>query len=104
MTLDRGLLALTAAPLIIFAELAISQDLATASPARALAQEKADLQKSAPPAGVTADRLTMIQGKTTGEWLAALKDRDAAVRERAVEILGERALDPAIPGDERSRL
>ena len=46
----------------------------------------------------------MIQGKTIDAWLAALKDRDPAVRKRAVEVLGERTLDPAIPADEKSRL
>jgi HEAT repeats len=51
-----------------------------------------------------ADRPAMIQGKTIDAWLAALKDRDPAVRKRAIEILGERALDPAIPANEKSRL
>ena len=37
---------------------------------------------------LTADRPATIQGKTIDEWLAALKDRDPAVRERAVEIAG----------------
>ena len=46
----------------------------------------------------------VIQGKTIDEWKAALKDRDPAVRKRAVEVLGERAVDPAIPADEKSRL
>ena len=46
----------------------------------------------------------VIQGKTIDEWLAALKDRDPAVRKRAVEVLGERSLDPAVPADEKSRL
>ena len=36
------------------------------------------------------DDPAVIQGKTIDEWLAALKDRDPAVRKRAVEVLGER--------------
>jgi hypothetical protein len=51
-----------------------------------------------------ADDSTIVQGKTIEQWLAALKDRDAAVRKRAVEILGERALDPDVPASERSKL
>ena len=42
-----------------------------------------------------ADRPALIQGKTIDAWLAALKDRDPAVRKRAIEVLGERTLDPA---------
>ncbi len=45
-----------------------------------------------------------IQGKTVDQWLDALKDRDPAVRERAVEVLGERSLDPAVPEAERLKL
>ena len=56
------------------------------------------------PSRAVAERPASIQGKTIDEWLAALKDRDPAVRERAVEVLGERSLDPALPADEKSRL
>lgn len=45
-----------------------------------------------------------IRGKTVDQWLAALKDRDPSVRRQAVEILGERSVDPDVPADERSRL
>jgi WD40 repeat protein len=57
-----------------------------------LAQEKAHAPQA------------VSQGRTIDEWLAALKDRDPAVRRRAVEALGERTLDPAMPPGERSRL
>ncbi len=66
---------------------------------KAEADEKDDAKKEAQQA-----RPAAIQGKTVDEWLAALKDRDPAVRERAVEVLGERSLDPAVSQDERSRL
>jgi len=66
---------------------------------KAGANEKDDAKKEAQPA-----RPDAIQGKTVDEWLAALKDRDPAVRERAVEVLGERSLDPALPPDEQSKL
>jgi HEAT repeats/WD domain, G-beta repeat len=46
----------------------------------------------------------VIQGKTIEEWIAALKDRDPAKRKRAVEVIGERSVDPDIPADEKSRL
>ncbi|MFI5454702.1 MAG: hypothetical protein ACHRXM_04565 [Isosphaerales bacterium] len=52
----------------------------------------------------TADRPAKIQGKTIDAWLAALKDRDPTVRKRAIEVLGERTLDPAVPPNEKSRL
>ena len=52
----------------------------------------------------TAQRPERIKGKTIDEWLAALKDRDPSVRERAVEIIAERALDPAATPNEQSRL
>src|SRR5262249_25370855 len=74
------------------------------SPEDAQAQEKADTRKETTPARPAADRPGAIQGKTVDEWLAALKDRDPAVRERAVEGLGERALDPAVAPNEKSRL
>jgi WD40 repeat protein len=51
-----------------------------------------------------ADRPAMILGKTIDAWLAALKDRDPTVRKRSIEVLAERALDPAIPPDEKARL
>ena len=70
-------------------------------PDRREVQEKADSKKETVLAKNAADQPVTIQGKTIDEWLAALKDRDPAVRERAVEILGERALDPAVPPDEQ---
>ncbi len=48
-----------------------------------------------------ADQPAKIEGKTVEEWQAALKDRDPAVRERAVEVLGERTLDPTAPQNEK---
>ena len=71
-----------------------------APPRKAEAGKKDESQ----PAKAAADRPASIQGKTIDEWLAALKDRDPAVRERAVEVVGERSLDPALPADEKSRL
>ncbi len=50
------------------------------------------------------DRATTIHGKTLDAWLVALKDRDPAVRKRAVEVVGERAVDPDLAQDERLRL
>src|SRR5262249_48645324 len=44
------------------------------------------------------------QGRTIEEWIAALKDRDPAKRKRAVEVIGERSVDPDIAADEKSRL
>ena len=37
----------------------------------------------------------MVQGKTIKDWIAALKDRDPAVRKRAVEVLGDVTSDQA---------
>jgi hypothetical protein len=51
-----------------------------------------------------ADRPALIQGKTIDAWLAGLKDRDPDVRKRAIEVLGERTLDPAVPADEKASL
>jgi WD40 repeat protein len=51
-----------------------------------------------------ANRPAVIQGKTIDAWLAAMKDRNPTVRKRSIEVLAERALDPAIPPDEKSRL
>jgi WD40 repeat protein/beta-lactamase regulating signal transducer with metallopeptidase domain len=61
-------------------------------------------QGPAPQSRPAADGPAAIQGKTIDEWLAALKDRDPAVRLHAVEVLGERSLDSAVPENERSRL
>ena len=54
-------------------------------------------EAGAVPSKPAADRPATIQGKTIDEWLAALKDRDPAVRKRAVEVVGERSVDPAVP-------
>ena len=70
-----------------------------APPKEAGAGEKDDAKKEGRQASPAA-----IRGKTVDEWQDALKDRDPAVRERAVEVLGERALDPALPQDEKSRM
>ncbi len=95
MKLPRGLIALTAAILIVPGGWTFSRARLAAPTAQVPAQEKADPKKAAPQS---------IQGKTVDEWLAALKDRDPAVRERAVEVLGERSLDPSLPRDEQSKL
>ena len=50
------------------------------------------------------DHAATIHGKALEEWLAALKDRDPAVRKRAVEVVGERAVDPDLAQNERLRL
>ena len=43
-----------------------------------------------------------IHGKTLDEWLAAFKDRDPAVRKRAVESRrGTREVDPDLAQNER---
>ncbi len=73
-------------------------------PAEVPAQEKDDTKKVSAPSKPSADGPATIQGKTIDEWLAALKDRDPAVRKRAVEVVGERSVDPAVIQPERSRL
>lgn len=62
------------------------------------------VQENAAAQANPADRPALIQGKTIDAWLAALKDRDPAVRKRAIEVLGERTLDPALPADEKASL
>jgi WD40 repeat protein len=121
MKLPRGLLALTAAILIFPAGWTISRARLAGSPGeaerrgstleelqapprKAGANEKDAAKDEARQARPAADRPAAIRGKTVEEWLAALKDRDPAVRERAVEVLGERSLDPAVPLGEKSRL
>ncbi len=74
MNRPRGLLALTVILLIV--------------PAGIPAQEKDDPKKPPAPSKPSADGPATIQGKTIDEWLAALKDRDPAVRKRAVEVAG----------------
>ena len=61
-------------------------------------------QENAAVQGNLADRPALFQGKTIDGWVAALKDPDPAVRKRAVEVLGERTLDPALPPDEKASL
>jgi hypothetical protein len=104
MRLSRGLPALTAAMLMFPNGFMIIR----AHPAGALggsqAPAKAETKAPAPQAAPAAGRPATIQGNTIDEWLAALKAPEPKVRERAVEVLGERALDPAVPQDERSRL
>jgi beta-lactamase regulating signal transducer with metallopeptidase domain len=75
-----------------------------APPKKAGANESEQAKNESPQPKRVADRPPVIQGKTVDEWLAALKDRDPAVREQAVEVLGERSLDPAFPPNERSKL
>ncbi len=62
------------------------------------------VQENAAAQANPADHPALIQGKTIDAWLAALKDRDPAVRKRAIEVLGERTLDPALPADEKASL
>ena len=62
------------------------------------------VQENAAAQANPADHLALIQGKTIDAWLAALKDRDPAVRKRAIEVLGECTLDPALPADEKASL
>ncbi len=62
------------------------------------------VQENAAAQANPADRPALIHGKTIDAWLAALKDRDPAVRKRAIEVLGERTLDPAVPADEKASL
>ena len=104
MKSPRGLLALTATLLTIPDGSAIGRAPVTASPADARAQQKGDVRKEKVPSEPTTDGPAVIQGKTIDEWLAALKDRDPAMRKRAVEVVGERAVDPDVPADEKSRL
>lgn len=60
----------------------------------------------AAPAKDAADRsaLATVEGRTIAAWQAALKDRDPAVRLKAVEILGQRAYDLSVPETERQAL
>jgi beta-lactamase regulating signal transducer with metallopeptidase domain/Tol biopolymer transport system component len=103
MKLSRGLLALTAALLIVPAGLAISSAPVAALPTGAQAQERPSSEQTKPSKPI-ADPPAKIQGKTIDEWLAALKDRDPAVRERAVDVLGERALGLTISDEEKAKL
>jgi hypothetical protein len=66
----------------------------------AAAFEQANGQTRVPDPG----RAATIHGKTLDGWLAALNDRDPAVRKRAVEIVGEHAVDPDLAQNERFRL
>jgi WD40 repeat protein/beta-lactamase regulating signal transducer with metallopeptidase domain len=104
MKLPRGLLALTAAALMVPVGLSISRAHLARAPLDEGVQAEAKAKEEAPQAKPAGDRPAVIQGKTIDEWLAALKDRDPAVRERAVDVVGERSLDPAVSADERSRL
>ncbi len=104
MKLPRGLIALTAAILLLPAGWTIGRAHLAGPPTDPRAQEKADPKKEPQPTRPADGRPALIHGKSVAEWLAALKDRDRAVRLRAVEVLGERTLDPAITADERSRL
>jgi hypothetical protein len=99
----RAPLALTVILSIVPAGWTIGAPLA-AAPAGAQASGKDDATKELPPSKPAVDRPATVEGKTIDGWLAALKDRDPAARKRAVEVLGERSVDPAIPQDERSRL
>ena len=94
MKLSRGLLALTAALVILPAGWTFF-----ARPSRGSRRPEPGPQEKA-----AADGPRVIQGKTIDEWLTALKDRDPAVRKRAVEVLGARALDPDGDPDEKARL
>ena len=78
--------------LIVSTGLVISRARVAASPADGQTREKAESKSATSPAKPVADRSVTIQGKTIDEWLAALKDKDPAVRKRAVEVLGERRL------------
>ena len=104
MKLTRALFPMTAVLLIVVVAMATMRVTRADAAAGPEAKEKADSKKASSPSKPAADRPATIQGKTIDEWLAALKDRDPAVRERAVEVLGERSLDPAVPADEQSRL
>ncbi len=84
--------------------LANSGDSGAAASAAELAQKKADNKKATTPADPAASHPATIQGKTIDDWLAALKDRDPDARERAVEALGTRAVDPAATPDEKLRI
>ena len=61
------------------------------SPKKAEAQDQGDPKPKADPqpkSGEGTGGAGSVQGKTIKEWIAALKDRDPAVRKRAVEVLG----------------
>src|SRR4051812_24433568 len=90
MKRTHALLALTAAILI--------------PPADAPAQERTGATKEAPRTSPAEDGPALIRGRTIDAWVAALKDRDPAVRKQAVEVVGQRAVDPDVSADERSRL
>ncbi len=100
MKRPSGLMALTVLISIVLADLAHL----AASPAVLRVEEQEQAKKETPRSEPDADGPAMVQGKTIDEWKAALKDRDPAVRKRAVEVLGERAVDPAVPAEEKSRL
>ena len=110
MKLSRSLIfaaaTLIVAPAFWIATLARSEPFQKAqtsqnvSPAGAAAPRPAEQVK---PKDEKADKpAVVIQGKPLSDWMTALKDRDPAVRLRAVEVLGEVTSDQA--GDQWSKL
>ena len=110
MKLSRSLILVVAAailaPAFWIATLARSEPFQKAqtsqnvSPAGASAPRQAEQVK--PKAEKANKPAVMIQGKPLSDWMTALKDRDPAVRLRAVEVLGEVTSDQA--GDQWSKL
>ena len=100
MKRPSGLMALTVFISIVPAGLAHL----AAPPAVLRAEEQEQAKKEPPRSEPEAEVPAMVQGKAIDTWKTALKDRDPAVRKRAIEILGERAVDPAVPAEQKWRL
>jgi WD40 repeat protein len=92
MNRPRGRLAVTVSSLIVVAGWTIGLAYAAGITAESPRSQPAD------------DDPAVIQGKTIAEWIAALNDRDPAQRKRAVEVIGERAVDLDVRANEKARL
>jgi WD40 repeat protein len=97
MKLSRSLILIAAAPIVVpafwLASLARSQPLPEAQTTQSPSPPAAAPTPQAGPVKVKdnkTDKLTaMIQGKPLADWLTELRDRDPAVRKRALVVLGD---------------
>ena len=110
MKLSQSLILIVAAailaPAFWIATLAQSQPFQKAQTSQNVSPAGASAPRQAEPVKVKDEKANkpevVIQGKPLSDWMTALKDRDPAVRLRAVEVLGEITSDQA--GDQWPRL
>ena len=110
MKLSRSLILIVAAvilaPAFWIATLAQSQPFQKAQTSQNVSPAGASAPRQAEPVKLKDEKANkpavVIQGKPLSDWMTALKDRDPAVRLRAVEVLGEVTSDQA--GDQWSKL